>query len=121
MVATAGDGAATISFVPPASDGGSPITGYTVVADPGGLTTTGLASPIAVADLTNGVDYSFTVVASNAVGDGPASAPSNTVTPAPAPCPPVRRPRGGPTRRRPGGADLDATCVTTGALRSRTT
>jgi hypothetical protein len=35
-----------------------------------------------VLGLTNGTQYTFTVVASNSVGPGPASAPSNAVTPA---------------------------------------
>ena len=36
--ATAGDTQATVTWTAPASDGGSPITGYTVTAAPGGLT-----------------------------------------------------------------------------------
>jgi hypothetical protein len=90
VTATAGNGTATVAFSPPASDGGSPITRYTVVSSPGGVTATGTASPLPVGGLTNGTAYTFTVTATNAVGAGPASAPSVAVTPAAAvPGPPT--------------------------------
>ncbi|GFO70066.1 hypothetical protein GMLC_36450 [Geomonas limicola] len=79
--ATAGDAQASVSFAAPGSNGGSPITGYTVTASPGGATATGASSPITVTGLTNGTSYSFTVSASNTAGTGSASAPSNSVTP----------------------------------------
>jgi hypothetical protein len=81
VTAVAGNAQATVSFSPPASNGGSPITGYTVTSSPGGVTATGAASPIAVMGLTNGTTYTFTVTATNAVGTGPASSPSNAVMP----------------------------------------
>ncbi|PIQ30298.1 MAG: hypothetical protein COW62_12945, partial [Zetaproteobacteria bacterium CG17_big_fil_post_rev_8_21_14_2_50_50_13] len=81
VVATAGDSQASIAFTPPVSNGGSPITSYSVTSSPGGLTVTGAASPLVLSGLTNGAAYSFTVTATNAVGTGLASAPSNTVTP----------------------------------------
>src|SRR5208337_1342780 len=64
-----------------ASNGGSAITGFTVTSNPGGITGQGAASPISVTGLTNGTAYTFTVTAANAVGTGPASSPSNQVTP----------------------------------------
>ncbi|MBF0485087.1 MAG: fibronectin type III domain-containing protein, partial [Candidatus Omnitrophica bacterium] len=83
--ATAGNAQASVTFTPPASNGGSPITGYTVTSNPGGITATGTASPIVVTTLTNGTAYTFTVTATNAVGTSVPSAASNSVTPATVP------------------------------------
>jgi hypothetical protein len=79
--ATAGNASATVSFTPPAVNGSSPITSYTVTASPGGQTATGPGSPITVTGLTPGIPYTFTVVANNDGGSGPPSAPSGTVIP----------------------------------------
>ncbi|MFY3386176.1 beta strand repeat-containing protein [Paracidovorax sp. MALMAid1276] len=80
--ATAGDAQALVAFTAPASNGGSTITGYTVTTTPPDvIPVTGTASPIAVAGLTNGVSYTFAVVAINVAGTGPASVASNSVTP----------------------------------------
>jgi uncharacterized protein (TIGR02145 family) len=78
--ATAGNAQATITFTAPGSNGGSPITGYTVTSSPGGITATGSASPVTVTGLANGTAYTFTVTATNANGTGPASLASNSVT-----------------------------------------
>lgn len=81
VVATAGNASVGVSFVAPANNGGSAITGYTVRSNPGNITATGATSPINVTGLTNGTAYTFTVVATNAVGNSIASAASTAVTP----------------------------------------
>lgn len=82
--ATAGDQQATVTFTAPASTGGAAISpnGYTVTANPGGITEVGSSSPITVTGLTNGVSYTFTVTATNSAGTGVASSASNSVIPA---------------------------------------
>ncbi|CAB4705986.1 MAG: hypothetical protein F2667_06245 [Actinobacteria bacterium] len=80
--ASAGDGAATVQWSAPSTDGGTPITGYTVTATPGGATaTTTGARTATVTGLTNGTAYTFRVTATNAAGTGAASAASAPVTP----------------------------------------
>lgn len=105
-----GDHSATITWLKPAWDGGSPITGYTVTASPGaGSCSTSSADALSctIYGLTNGVNYTFTVTARNAVGtsfpginDGTGSSvpPSATVGVPPAPptvLPPVVDPLDG--------------------------
>ncbi len=83
--AVAGNASATITFSAP-PDGGSPITGYTVVANPPGgvdLNAGTTSNPHVVTGLTNGTAYTFTVAATNSVGTGAMSPPSNSVTPDP--------------------------------------
>ena len=79
--ATPGNKRATVSFEAPASDGGSPITSYTVFSNPGNIKVTGKKTPLTVTGLTNGKAYTFTVKATNSVGTGPASVKSNGVVP----------------------------------------
>ena len=81
VTASAGDRMATVSFDAPKTDGGSPVTEYTVTAHPGRIKARGTKSPIAIRGLTNGKEYSFTVTASNSVGTGLASEPSRCVIP----------------------------------------
>jgi uncharacterized protein (TIGR02145 family) len=82
VVATAGDGSASVAFVAPTNNGGIDITEYTVTSNPGSFTQTGTTSPISVTGLTNGTPYTFTVAAKNLVGPSIESAPSAAVTPA---------------------------------------
>ena len=82
VAAIAGNGTASVTWTAPADTGGSPITQYTVRAEPGGrtATTTG-ATTATVAGLTNGTAYAFTVTASSVAGTSLPSEPSNLVTP----------------------------------------
>ena len=82
VTAVPGNTQATVSWNAPASDGGSTITMYTVTSSPGNFTaTTAGATSAAVINLINGTAYTFTVTATNSVGTGAASAPSNVATP----------------------------------------
>jgi hypothetical protein len=82
VAATRGDGSALVQWTAP-STGGSPITKYVATSSPDSKTcsTTG-ATSCTVSALTNGTSYTFTVVATNAVGPGSASTASSAVVPA---------------------------------------
>jgi hypothetical protein len=83
---TPGNEEATVSFTPPALNGNSAITSYTVTATPGkhkvseNVSTTKKFTPITMKGLTSGTPYKFTVTATNAMGTSPAST-SITATP----------------------------------------
>ena len=81
--ATAGWGAVTVEWEAP-DDGGLAITGYEVTASAGGsevasVSVGGDTLSHTFGDLTNGVTYTFEVVATNEIGSGPAG--SDTATP----------------------------------------
>ncbi len=82
--ATAGDGSVAVTWTAPTDNGGSPITKYTVTSSPENktaVTPDGSTLTATVSGLTNGTAYTFTVVATNAAGDGSPSAASTSATP----------------------------------------
>jgi uncharacterized repeat protein (TIGR02543 family) len=84
-------GTTTVNFSAPSSNGGSAITGYTITSNPGGFTCTAAANATScvVSGLTDGVAYTFTAVATNAIGNSTSSTPSGSVTSAGAPTAPT--------------------------------
>jgi hypothetical protein len=95
------DGAATVSWSAPGNQGCA-ITAYTITTNQGQSMNVGGGSTSATfGGLANGTTYTFTVAASNEVGQGAASPPSNAVVPA--------GPPGAPTIT---AATPDTGCVT---------
>lgn len=80
VVATAGDGEATVSWTPWKTFDGQT---FEVTASPGGQTCTATYPELSctVTGLTNGTAYSFSVTTETTGGTSPASSPSTEVTP----------------------------------------
>jgi hypothetical protein len=93
VTATAGNAQALVSWTAPAN-GGSAITGYIVtpylgLAAQAPQTFLSVAASDTLTGLSNGSTYTFTVVATNTVGNGSASAASNAVLVATVPSAPT--------------------------------
>ncbi len=78
----AGDSQAVVTWKAP-TDGGRKIAKYMVRGTPGDITVQVDAPAVSttITGLQNGTEYRFTVTATNEVGDGPPSTPSNPVKP----------------------------------------
>lgn len=87
------DGSLVVGWVPPASDGGNPVEGYTLTATGGATTVTVKAAASAASatltGLANGTFYSLSLTAANAVGDSSAASGSGTPQAAHAPSAPA--------------------------------
>jgi len=86
--AVPGDAAVSLTWSPPSSDGGSPITHYRVYRGPtsGGetlLTTLGVVTSYTDTAVSNGVIYYYQVSALNSVGGGPRSNEASATPSAP--------------------------------------
>lgn len=86
--ATAGRGEAVVSWVPPSSDGGAPVTSYVLTTFAAGAETGQVVvdgTSVTVDQLVDGVAYTFEVAAINSAGTGLTSARSAPVVPATTP------------------------------------
>jgi hypothetical protein len=86
VAATANDGSAAVGWTPATLDPGTPIVTYTVRAYVGAsivksMIVPGPAGAVIVSGLTNGLTYTFTVIANVIGASGPESAHGNAVTP----------------------------------------
>ena len=84
IIAYPGNQVVSVSFTP----NGSMATSFIVKSNPGGITSTGLSSPIVVTGLTNYTYYTFTVTGVDAAGSSAESSPTAPV----APCVPLVAP-----------------------------
>jgi hypothetical protein len=74
---------ATVAYTAPANNGGNTITSYTAVSSPGGVTGTlsqAGSGTISVSGLSAGGTYTFTVYATNSLGNSSSSGSSNQIT-----------------------------------------
>jgi len=84
LIATEGDGRVDLTWSAPASEGGSPVSRYSVYRDGSPLTQIGVATAYSDSGLTNGQARSYEVSATNSYGEGPRSA-AVSATPATVP------------------------------------
>ncbi|HLE96312.1 MAG TPA: hypothetical protein VI997_02995 [Candidatus Thermoplasmatota archaeon] len=82
LVATRGsaDGEIALAWQAPASDGGRPVTAYTVYRDGAPAATLGATLAWTDTGLAEGTTHAYRVAASNDAGEGPASDPSSART-----------------------------------------
>lgn len=88
VVGVGADRKVTVSWTP-ANNNGRAVTSYTVTSSPEGKTCQSSTTSCDVTGLSNGVDYTFTVRATNVIGQSVASAPSLASMPAGVPFAPT--------------------------------
>jgi titin len=80
--AVPGNTSATVSWSAPSFNGASAIISYKITSFPGALVATSTSvTPTVIYGLTNGVSYTFTVVAKNSIGDSNPSSASSAIVP----------------------------------------
>ena len=82
---TAGNGQVIVTFEYPIPNGGPAVTSYTVTSTPGNIAVSGTTSPLTVTGLSNGVEYTFVVTATNVCGTSPSSVASAAIKPSTVP------------------------------------
>jgi hypothetical protein len=87
--ATQQDHSITVSFEPPPSDGGAPVTSYTATESPDGVTMTG-TGPFTFTGLSLRTNYTFSVTATTIAGTGAAAVVTTHLEPPPPPAPAER-------------------------------
>lgn len=81
VTATSGAAPDTVIVTVGATDsGGSPITGYSVVSIPPGISASGSASPITATCPSTCSGYAFSVIAVNSIGNSEPSTPADVIT-----------------------------------------
>lgn len=86
---TTGNGQVTLSWTRPMSDGGSPITSYTIFYTPGDVSVTSTTPTITITGLTNGTTYTFNVYAVNNFASSASGASSTGLVPSTVPSAPT--------------------------------
>ena len=89
VTAKPGDGGLWASWTPPADDGNSPITGYTVQSGTLSITVSGSTRTAFLGPLTNGKLATVSVRAANAIGAGGSTGATGTPVAAPSPVVPL--------------------------------
>jgi hypothetical protein len=86
---TAGNSQILLSWSPPKSNGGAPVTKYIINSIPKGLTLNSSTTSVTITGLTNGTPYRFNVIAVTIGGKSQPSTPSPFITPSGIPNPPT--------------------------------
>ena len=85
VTSTSGDGTAMVSWIAPSDNGGSPILGYSATASNGTSSCSTATTSCQITGLTDGTAYTFSVVATNAMGPGSSATDWTGATPAAVP------------------------------------
>lgn len=80
VVATPGNASADVTWDVPVSNGGLPISSYTITSKPGNIIVVSVQIPTLIQNLISGTEYTFTVYATNLIGNSLSSIPSLPVT-----------------------------------------